>query len=125
VICTGHYTNQALHTLKRMQNKAVEWKLLRDIPKIRLSKAPGRDRMIDERSEDELEQACLDPVKHRRLKRLRQQAWLVVVILQDSGMRPDEVFPMRIENIYWDQNRIWVPEGKTDNATRFVPMSTA
>ena len=39
------------------------------------------------------------------------------------SMRPDEVFPMRIENIYWDQNRIWVPEGKTDNATRFVPMS--
>ena len=38
-------------------------------------------------------------------------------------MRPDEVFPMRIENIYWDQNRIWVPEGKTDNATRFVPMN--
>jgi integrase len=123
VTCTGHYTNQALRTLKRMQNKAVEWKLLRDIPKIRLSKAPGRDRMIDERAEDELEQAYLDPVKHRRIKRLRQQAWLVVVILQDSGMRPDEVFPMRIENIYWDQNRIWVPEGKTDKATRFVPMS--
>ena len=123
VTCTGHYTNQALRTLKRMQNKAVEWKLLRDVPKFRLSKAPGRDRMIDERAEDELEQAYLDPVKHRRIKRLRQQAWLVVVILQDSGMRPDEVFPMRIENIYWDQNRIWVPEGKTDNATRFVPMS--
>ena len=42
VTCTGHYTNQALRTLKRMQNKAVEWKLLRDIPKFRLSKAPGR-----------------------------------------------------------------------------------
>ena len=123
VICTGHYTNQALRTLKRMQNKAVEWKLLRDVPKFRLSKAPGRDRMIDERAEDELEQAYLEPVEHGRIKRLRQQAWLVVVILQDSGMRPDEVFPMRIENIYWDQNRIWVPEGKTDNATRFVPMS--
>ena len=123
VTCTGHYTNQALRTLKRMQNKAVEWKLLRDVPKFRLSKAPGRDRMIDERVEDELEQAYLEPVEHGRIKRLRQQAWLVVVILQDSGMRPDEVFPMRIENIYWDQNRIWVPEGKTDNATRFVPMS--
>jgi len=36
-----------------------------------------------------------DPIKHRRIKRLRQQAWLVVVILQVSGMRPDEVFPMR------------------------------
>lgn len=123
VACTGHYTNQALRTLKRMQSKAVEWKLLRDIPKIRLSKAPGRDRMMDEQAEDGLEQAYSDPVEHRRIKRLRQQAWLVVVILQDSGMRPDEVFPMRIENIHWDQNRIWVPEGKTDNATRFVPMS--
>jgi hypothetical protein len=60
VTCMGHYTNQALRTLKRMQNKAVEWKLLRDVPKFRLSKAPGRDRMIDERAEDELEQAYLD-----------------------------------------------------------------
>jgi hypothetical protein len=56
--------------------------------------------MIDERAEDELEQAYLEPVKHCRIKRLRQEAWLVVVVLQDSGMRPDEVFPMRIENIY-------------------------
>jgi hypothetical protein len=85
-----------------MQNKAVESKLLRNIPKIRLSKAPGRDRMIDEWAEDGLEHAYLDPVKHRRTKRLRQQTWLVVVILQDSGMRSDEVFPMRIENVYWD-----------------------
>jgi hypothetical protein len=51
--------------------------------------------MIDERAEDELEQAHLDPVKHRRIARLRQQAWLVMVILEDSGKRPDEVFPMR------------------------------
>ena len=79
--------------------------------------------MMDEKAEDGLEQAYADPVKHHRTLRLRQQAWLVVVILQDSGMRPDEVFPMRIESIYWDQNRIWVPVGKTDNATRFVPIS--
>jgi integrase len=123
VECTGHYTNQALRTLKRMQNKAVEWKVVRDVPKIRLAKAPGRDRMMDEQAEDDLEQAYAEPIKHRRTKRLRQQAWLIVVILQDSGMRPDEVFPMRIENIHWKQDRIWVPEGKTDNAKRFVAMS--
>src|ERR1700722_6653210 len=46
-----------------------------------------------------------------------------MVILQDSGMRPDEVFPMRIEKIPWESNRIWVPSGKTSNATRFVGMS--
>jgi integrase len=117
VACTGHHTNQALRTLKRVQSKAVEWKPLRDIPKIMLSKAPGRDRMMDEQAEDGLEQAYADPIKHRRIERLRQQAWLIVVILQHSGMRPDEVFPMRIENIYWDQNRIWVPE-----ARRITPL---
>lgn len=46
-----------------------------------------------------------------------------MVILQDCGMRPDEVFPMRIENIRWKQNRIWIPEGKTYNARRYVAMS--
>jgi hypothetical protein len=68
--------------------------------------------MMDEQAEDELEQAYADPIKHSRIERLRQQAWRVVLILQDSSMRPDEVFPMRIENFYWNQNRIWVPGGQ-------------
>jgi integrase/recombinase XerD len=46
-----------------------------------------------------------------------------MVILQDSGMRPDEVFPMRIENLHWDANRKWIPEGKIDKPRRFVAMS--
>ena len=123
IICTGHYTNQALRTLKVMQGKAVEWKVLRERPKITLAYAPGRDRMIDDQAEDELEQAYAEPIKHRQTKRMREQAWLVMIILQDCGMRPDEVFPMRIENIRWKQNRIWIPEGKTDNARRYVAMS--
>jgi integrase len=121
--CTGHYTNQALRTLKVMQGKAIEWKKLRERPKITLTNAPGRDRMIDDQAEDGLEQAYGEPIKHRQTKRMREQAWLVMVILQDCGMRPDEVFPMRIENIYWKQNRIWIPEGKTDNARRYAAMS--
>ena len=58
---------------------------------------------MDEQAEDGPEQAYTGPIKHCRIERLRQQAWLVVVILQGSGMRPDEVFPVRIENIYRDQ----------------------
>jgi integrase len=123
IICAGHYTNQALRTLKRVQSKAIEWKVLRETPKITLADAPGRDRMIDDQTEDDLERAYAEPVKHGRTKRLREQAWLVMVILQDSGMRPDEVFPMRIENIFWRQNRIWIPEGKTANARRWVALS--
>ena len=123
VVCTGHYVNQALRTLKRMQGKAVEWKVLGDRPKITMADAPGRDRLIDDRTEDDLELAYRTPVRHRRTRRVRERAWLVIVILQDCGMRPDEVFPMKVENLHWDANRIWIPEGKTEKARRFVAMS--
>lgn len=121
--CSNQYSNQALRTLKRLQGKAMEWKVLRERPKITLAETAGRDRLIDERTEDKLCRAYATPIKHRRTRRLRQQAWLFMVILQDCGMRPDEVFPMRIENIYWEQDRIWIPEGKTQKARRYVPMS--
>ena len=97
--------------------------MLREKPKVTLADAPGRDRLIDERTEDHLEQAYAEPTKHGRTKRMREQAWLVMVILQDCGMRPDEVFSMQIENLHWDSNRIWTPEGKTKKARRFVAMS--
>ena len=123
VPCSGHYINQALRTLKRMQSKAVEWKVLRETSRITLAEAPGRDRLIDDLAEDHLEHAYREPIMHRQTRRMREQAWLVMVILQDCGMRPDEVFPMRIENLHWDANRIWIPEGKTEKARRFVAMS--
>ncbi len=123
IVCSGHYSNQALRTLKRMQSKAFEWKVIYEKPRITLADASGRDRLIDERTEDHLEEAYLLPTNHPRTRRLREQAWLVMIILQDCGMRPDEVFPMRIENIHWDIKRIWIPEGKTDKARRFVAMS--
>jgi integrase len=54
---------------------------------------------------------------------MREQAWLVMVIMQDSGMRPDEAFSMKIEDIDWSEHRIWIPRGKTKKARRFVAMS--
>jgi integrase len=121
--CSPTYTNQALRTLKAMFGKAVEWGVLSTRPKIRTLKALGRDQMIDGDKETALQHAYQKPCNHPYTRQRREGAWLVMVILQDSGMRPDEVFPMRIENIHWDSNRIWVPSGKTSNATRFVGMS--
>lgn len=121
--CSGHYTNQALRTLKRMQSKALEWKVLRTLPKITLAEAEGRDRTIDEKTEEQIHDAYTEVTSHPRVRKLREQAWLVMVVMQDSGMRPAEVFPMRIENIRWDEHRIWIPRGKTKKARRFVAMS--
>ena len=52
-----------------------------------------------------------------------QQAHDVLVIAQDTGMRPSEIFRMRVENLNFADRRIWNPYGKTEKATRFVPMS--
>jgi integrase len=121
--CSTTYTNQALRTLKTMMGKAEEWGEIPKRPKVTTLKTVGRDQLIDRSAEKSLQSAYQKPSKNARVRRLRDQAWLFMVILQDAGMRPDEVFPMRIENIRWSEKRIWVPSGKSSNATRFVGMS--
>lgn len=123
VPCSAQYTNQALRTLKRMLSKAVEWKLMRIAPKIRLAKVRGRDALIDPKTESVLIEELQQPVKHRRTQRLREQLRDVLIIAQDTGMRPSEIFRIRIEYIDWSERRIWNPYGKTDKARRFVGMS--
>jgi integrase len=41
----------------------------------------------------------------------------------DTGMRPDEVFRMRVENIDFKQKAIFNPFGKTKAARRTIPMT--
>ena len=48
---------------------------------------------------------------------------LITMIMQDTGMRPSEVFEMRLENLRWAERRIWIPSGKTEKARRFVGMT--
>jgi hypothetical protein len=42
---------------KRIQRKALEWNVLYEKPRITLTDAYGRDRLIDELTEDRLDQA--------------------------------------------------------------------
>jgi integrase len=123
VPCSQSCVSQALRTLKAMMGKAEEWEIIQKKPKIVPPKPPDRSRLIDRESEAKLQQANHEPMKHRRTRRLREQSWLFLVILQDTGMRPNEVYPMRIENIHWNENRIWIPEGKTKSSRRYVGMS--
>ena len=60
IVCSGHYTNQALRTLKVCKARQSNGRYLRERPKITLADAPGRDRIIDERAEDHLEEAYSD-----------------------------------------------------------------
>jgi integrase len=44
-------------------------------------------------------------------------------IILDTGMRPEEVFRMRIENLDFKQKTIFNPQGKTKAACRTIPMT--
>jgi integrase len=118
--CSRTYTNQALRTLKVMLGKAREWKVLRERTSFTIPEAPGRDVLIDAAAETALERELGNSPSRSKV---RYRAWLITMIMQDTGMRPSEVFEMRLENLRWAERRIWIPSGKTEKARRFVGMT--
>ena len=110
--CSPKYANQALCTLRRMFGKAVEWKYLPAPVRVKLEKAPKRTVMYNEASE------------HQLLSVMSQDASDVFVFIMDSGMRPAEIFPLRIEGqVFWESRQIWIRKSKTPDGERFVPVS--
>lgn len=114
-------TNCALRTLRRLLHKAEEWKLIRRAPKIKL--LPEKERSL--RLDDEAERRILAGAarcgwRPRTLALFRD----VVILVRDTGMRNEkELYQIRIENIDWDRHLIFVPDSKTGNGIRDVPMS--
>lgn len=103
--------NTALRTLRRMMGKAREWGLTNNAVKFMLFPEEGRERIFT--PEQEVTFLTLAPQPLRD----------VFLCSNDAGMRPDEVFSMRIENILWGRKLIFIPRGKTTNSRRYVPMS--
>jgi integrase len=103
--------NMAFRTLRRMLGKAAEWGVISAAPRIKLLKEKGRSILINVDDEAKL------------LKIAKQPLHDVVTIVLDTGMRPNEVFQMRWENINWETEMIFIPKGKTKRSRRFLPMS--
>jgi integrase len=108
---SASYINQALRTLRRLLGKAVEWKVIGVAPTVKLMEEVGRELTIDPETEAKLLAVARQPMKN------------VLIIIQDTGMRPEEVFRIRIENIDWTRRLIFNPSGKTKAARRHVPTS--
>jgi integrase len=48
----------------------------------------------------------------------------IVILMRDTGMRNErELFRMHIENLDWQNRVIFVPDSKTAEGRRLVPMS--
>lgn len=106
-----HSTNSALRTLSRLLGKARDWKLIREVPRIKKAKVYPRDRMVTTRDEKELLPASPHPLKD------------VLTIMLDCGMRNGEVVRMRWEYVNWEGTFYFNPQGKTRKARRAVPLS--
>jgi len=108
---SGANANCALRTLRRMLSLACDWEIIDRKPRITLRKEVERNAVFDSDLEERFLKVAGQPLKD------------VFLVSHDSGMRPDEAIRMRWENILWDKNLIFVPEGKTENARRYVPLS--
>ncbi|HEY3616839.1 MAG TPA: site-specific integrase [Candidatus Sulfotelmatobacter sp.] len=113
--------NCALRTLRRMLHKAEEWKVIGHAPKIKMMKEHGRHLRLDDEAERKLIMgagACNWRPRSRDLFRD------IVILMRDTGMRNErELFRMRIENLDWPNRVIFVPDSKTAEGRRLVPMS--
>jgi integrase len=112
--------NCALRTLRRMLHKA-EGMVISHAPKIKMMKEHGRHLRLDDEAERKLITGALAcNWRPRTLELFRD----IVILMRDTGMRNErELFRMRIENLDWQDRVIFVPDTKTAEGRRLVPMS--
>lgn len=104
--------NCALRTLRRILHKAEEWGVIRSVPKFRLAKEYGRSLRLDDDAEGKLLVVAEQPLRD------------AIILMRDTGMRNErELYRTRIENIDWNGRVIFVPDSKTPNGRRLVPIT--
>jgi integrase len=107
--------NSSLRVLRRALRLAQEWGVIDTHPVISL--LPGerhRERVITLEDERQYFDTAPELLK------------AVATVLADTGLRPDECYRMRWENVNWDNGRngtLLVTDGKTAAARRVIPMS--
>jgi integrase len=113
--------NCALRTLRRMLHKAEGWNMIGHAPKIELMNEHGRHLRLDDDAERKLFEGALACKWRKRTFELFRD---VVILMRDTGMRNQrELYRMRIENLDREHRVIFVPDSKTGEGRRLVPMS--
>jgi integrase len=97
---SGSNQNMALRTLRRALSMAVENKLIIAAPRIKLR---------DERQRRAVWESATEALFLSKAKGLLRD---VFIIIQDSGMRPDEVLRPRKKDVLWEKALIHSPTGR-------------
>src|SRR5437879_11931265 len=81
----------------------------------------GRHLRLDDEAERKLTMGALACNWRPRTRNLFRD---IVILMRDTGMRNErELYRMRIENLDWENRVIFVPDSKTAEGRRLVPMS--
>jgi integrase len=107
--------NSSIRVLRRALNLAVEWEVINAAPKIKaLGGERRRERVVSREEEAKYLAVASEPLAS------------IATLLADTGIRPEECFHLRWENVTWLNGRngaILVTHGKTPSARRVLPMT--
>ena len=104
--------NNALRTLRRILTKAKERRFIGSKPTFRLLKERGRALNLNEDAERKLVPLAEQPLKD------------IIPFMRDTGLRNvRELLPMRVEHIDWTRRAFFIPDSKTKEGQRWVPLS--
>lgn len=113
--------NCALRTLSRMLHKAEEKKLILQAPRLKRVTEYERELTLDEKSETRLLVGAAQCGWTAESYQLFED---LVKLTRDTGIRNRrETYRMRIENLDWENRIIFVPDSKTKDGRRKVPMT--
>jgi integrase len=108
--------NRDLAALRLILNLAIrkEYIAKNPVQKVQfLDEGPGQMRIVSH-EEQQRYMAAASPL-------LQDVATLIV----ETGMRPEEVFTIRIENVHFQRSYLFVPNGKTRFARRNIQLTDA
>jgi integrase len=95
--------------------------VIRRAPKINLMPEKERSLRLDDEAERKLLAGAAKCNWRTRTFELFRD---LLILVRNTGMRNEkEVYQIRIENIDWVRRRIFVPDSKTINGIREIPMS--
>ena len=106
-----------------MLNKAKRWGDIREAPNVRLRRCDGRSAIITKEIEEKLLARLQRDEKHSKVRSDREALVDVYLLMHDAGLRTSEALSVRIENTDLTGRRLFVPDGKSKRARRWVPLS--
>lgn len=109
------YINGSVRSLRRILRLAVEWGVLEAAPRIEMLPGEHRRERVITREEEQCYLASAPALVAQ-----------IATVLVDTGLRPDECFRLRWEDLTWANGRngtLLVTHGKTVSARRVLPMT--